>query len=293
MSDRDVKERILEATVAILQEATEPAQITVRQIAERAGVSIGSINYNFGSKDALLADAVWQMIGVSAADWYTPDMNPDIDPVTRLRRMFKEGMRLAMNYPKNMRIGLMHVFETGNMQAKGLILPLLREIVGADKQDIELRLLAFQLVGTMELAFLNLAQLGEFLGVDLSREETIETVIDLAVDNRGQGGKEWYIEINNPRLDIAEMYIPNEKPEVKSDIKSEEKETYSVIVNGSKKPFYEREVMVPNFVCKVKILPGQHHYYFRIHSTVEMFFSLEILSNEAYLNKSVQNLKFF
>ncbi len=183
MADRDVKERILEATTSILRETTEPSRITVRQIADRAGVSIGSINYNFGSKDALIADAVWHMIGISAADWYTPDMNPDVDPVTRLRRMFKDGMRLARTYEKNMRIGLLHVFETGNMQAKSLILPLVREIVGAETHDIELRMLAFQLVATIQLAFLNLSQLCEFLGVDPSSDATLDTIIDIAVDN--------------------------------------------------------------------------------------------------------------
>jgi AcrR family transcriptional regulator len=183
MSDRELKDRILAATVAILRETTEPSRITVRQIAERAEVSIGSINYNFGSKDALLADAVWQMIGISAADWYTPDMNPDVDPAIRLRQMFKAGMRLALTYEQNMRIGLLHVFETGDMQAKTLILPLLREIVGPDIRGIELRILAFQLVGTVELAFLNRVQLGEFLGVDPADETTLDTLIDLIVDN--------------------------------------------------------------------------------------------------------------
>ncbi|WP_119066358.1 TetR/AcrR family transcriptional regulator [Aggregatilinea lenta] len=183
MPDRDVKRRILAATVSILRETDEPSQITVRQIAERASVSIGSINYNFGSKDALVAEAVWQMIGISAADWYTPDTNPDIEPVTRLRTMFKEGIRLGLTYEKNMRIGLLHVFETGNMQAKTLILPLLREIVGAERRDIELRMLAFQLVASVELAFLNFAQLSEFLGVDPSSEGTIDTIVDIAVDN--------------------------------------------------------------------------------------------------------------
>jgi AcrR family transcriptional regulator len=183
MSDRELKERILNATIALLREAEEPSEITVRQIAERAGVSIGSINYNFGNKDALIADAVWQIIGLAAADWYTPDTNPNVDPVTRLRQMFKEGARLAFTYEKNMRIGLLHVFETGNMQAKTLILPLLREIVGTDKHDVELRMLAFQLVATIELAFINFAQLSQFLGVDPSNAATIDTIIDMAVDN--------------------------------------------------------------------------------------------------------------
>lgn len=183
MSEQDMKKRILEATVEILRETSSPSRITVRQIAKRADVSIGSINYNFGSKDALIADAVWQMIGVSAADWYTPDMNPDLDPITRLRRMLKEGMRLASSYETNMRIGLLHVFETGNMQAKTLILPLLREIMGKHMHDVELRMLAFQLIGSVELAFLNLVQLSTFLGLDPSDEATLDTIIDIIVDN--------------------------------------------------------------------------------------------------------------
>lgn len=183
MSDTDVKERILNATLSILQETAEPSRITVRQIAERAGVSVGSINYNFGSKDTLISDAVWMMIGSSASNWYTLDTSPDVDPVTRLRQMFKDGIGVAFQYRKNMQIGVLHVIETGNMQAKTLILPLLREIVGADKSDIELRMLAFQLVATIELAFLNIDQLGEFLGVDTSNEATFSTLIDIAIDN--------------------------------------------------------------------------------------------------------------
>lgn len=183
MSEQEMKKKILEATVSILRETSSPSSITVRQIAKRANVSIGSINYNFGSKDALIADAVWQMIGVSAADWYTPDTNPGVDPVTRLRQMFKEGMRLASSYESNMRVGLLHVFETGNMQAKTLLLPLLREIVGRDMRDIELRMLAFQLVGSIELAFLNRISLSDFLGLDPSDEATLDTIVDTIVDN--------------------------------------------------------------------------------------------------------------
>ena len=54
----DPRERILQAAIAILGEEADPESITVRQIAARAEVGTGLINYHFGSKDALLNEAI-------------------------------------------------------------------------------------------------------------------------------------------------------------------------------------------------------------------------------------------
>ena len=71
MSDSplNAKERILQAAIELLAEFET---ITVRQIAERAEVGIGSINYHFQSKDNLLNEAVGRMMGDQAARWYEP-----------------------------------------------------------------------------------------------------------------------------------------------------------------------------------------------------------------------------
>ena len=191
MSPTDTRQHIIQTTVSLLREVDDPATITVRQIASRAGVGIGSINYNFGSKDELINEAVWQIVGENAANWYTPDRNPDIDPRTRLRRLLKEGARVMFQYRKYMEIGILHVIQNGQMSAKVQILPLLREIYDSGKSDVELRLVAFQLVASLEVAFLNSRQLGEFLGVDITQPETFDTIIDMAIDNLiGHGPEE-------------------------------------------------------------------------------------------------------
>lgn len=183
MGERDLRQHIIHVTVEMLKAADDPSALTVRQIAEHAEIGVGSINYYFGSKDNLIAESIWQMIGSVAADWYTPDSNSEVDAETRLRQLFKQSARVMTQYRKYMEIGIRHVIETGEMQAKNLILPLLREIVGETKSDIELRLLAFQLVTSLQVAFLNLEQLGTFLGVDVKESFTIDSIIDLTIDN--------------------------------------------------------------------------------------------------------------
>lgn len=183
MSPSDTRQHLIQTTVSLLQEVEDPATLTVRQIANRAGVGIGTINYNFGSKDELINEAVWHIVGENAANWYTPDKNVGIDPRIRLRRLLKEGARVMFQYRKYMEIGILHVIQNGEMSAKAQILPLLREIFDTGKSDVELRLVAFQLVASLEVAFLNIRQLGDFLGVDITEPGTIDTIIDIAIDN--------------------------------------------------------------------------------------------------------------
>jgi len=72
VNDFETKERLIQTTIDLLEDVDEVNDITVRQIAERAGVGIGSINYHFQSKDNLLNEAVMQVVGDVAASWYQP-----------------------------------------------------------------------------------------------------------------------------------------------------------------------------------------------------------------------------
>jgi AcrR family transcriptional regulator len=182
MTQQELRERILSATVALLNEYGDADKITVRQIAERAGVGIGSINYTFDSKDNLLNEAIWQIVGGIAARWYAP-VQPDVPPLTRLRRLFKEGGQAAFRYRKLTAKGMLHVIAQGNMQVQTLILPLLREVVGERKSETELRLLAYQLVVSLQAALVNAEQLGAFLGVDMTVPATLDLLVDGLIDN--------------------------------------------------------------------------------------------------------------
>lgn len=74
MSDKDVAadERIIRTAMEILVEEEEPERITVRQIAQRAGVAVGAINYHFQSKEDLLSEAVGRIFDDAATILYRP-----------------------------------------------------------------------------------------------------------------------------------------------------------------------------------------------------------------------------
>ena len=179
----DPKERILTATIDILNEEASPEKITVRQIAERAGVSIGAINYHFQSKDNLLNEAVGRIIGDVAASWYQPFQPLDVDPLTRLRKLFKESAKIIVRYPKFVELTFSHALLHDDFGVPMLIVPLLREILGPNRSELELRLLAFELVVSMQVAVLRSEAFRRYSGIDLHDEVQREAALDILIDN--------------------------------------------------------------------------------------------------------------
>ena len=56
------REQIIAVTLqAIQQEGL--AALTIRQIADRAGVNVAAVNYHFGSKDALVGEVLGELLG--------------------------------------------------------------------------------------------------------------------------------------------------------------------------------------------------------------------------------------
>ena len=177
------KERILAATVALLNQVDDPDRITIRQIAERAGVGIGLINYHFRNRDNLLNEAVMSIVGDVAASWYDPAFHPEVDPETRLRNLLKESSRVVVQYPKFGRISIQYDLLQGEMLTPTLLLPLLREIFAAEKSETELRLIAFQVIIFTQVAFLRADRFRQFSGIDLFDEGQRNAALDLLLDN--------------------------------------------------------------------------------------------------------------
>jgi len=183
----DARQRILDATVALLGEADRPETITARQIAERAGVAVGLINYHFRSRDELLNEAVNTAVSGVAADWYQPFAHHDVDAATRLRQLIKQTSHTVMRYEKFMRITIGHGLLHGEVTTPALIVPLVREIFGSQKSEIEVRLLAYELVVTLQVAFLTQDAFRRYTGIDQHDEAQMDAMLDLLVDHLLKG----------------------------------------------------------------------------------------------------------
>lgn len=182
IEELDPKARILQAAIELLNEQ-DPESITMRKIAERAGVGIGLINYHFQSKDRLLNEAVGGSMVEASSRWLNANEDEYPDPVLRLKNMLKETSSIGARFPSLVKIAVSYELQHGTFAVPQLIVPILREIFGTTKKEKELRILAFQLVTAMQVAAVRTEAFIAYAGIDLFNEDQRNKMIDLLVDS--------------------------------------------------------------------------------------------------------------
>jgi len=89
------KQLIIDTAKALLEQTDEVEKITIRQIAERASVGIGLINYHFKSKDNLLSIAIGDTMAKIILAFSKSDSYADLSPIEKLKAMIKELYSLS------------------------------------------------------------------------------------------------------------------------------------------------------------------------------------------------------
>lgn len=181
--DLETKERLLNAAIELLGEEKQIEKITSRLIAERAGVSLGSINYHFQSKANLLNEAVGRMTYEIAESWLEPVQGFDDDPVGALKMLIKETSRVMARYAHLAKLSVENILMQGNFDVPLIIIPLLRAIYAHQKSEQELRLIAFQLIIPMQVAMLHDRAFLRYSGYDLYDDLQRDQLIEKQVDN--------------------------------------------------------------------------------------------------------------
>ena len=96
--NQNTKDQIISATIGLLLKNT-PESLTVRQIAEKAGVNVAAVNYHFGSKDSLIKTAAEK----ATADGFPHLMKildmDEIPPVERLEKFLLSYLEVCIDYP--------------------------------------------------------------------------------------------------------------------------------------------------------------------------------------------------
>ena len=94
-----------------------------------------------------------------------------------------ETADVAFHHEKLARIAVSHALLEGNMEPAQLILPILRDIYGGSKDEVELRLIAFQLITTTQVIFLRAPAFRLYSGIDIFDEEQRNKSIETIVEN--------------------------------------------------------------------------------------------------------------
>lgn len=182
--DQEAKERILKvATEHLLENPEAIDNITVRQIAEQAGVGIGSISYYFGSRDSLLSIAVGNILSEKANQYIEGKETGGTEPVERLKNMLKELCNIALANERLIQFTLMQGMTNSDMSTPLYLVPMLRDILGPEKEEMELRIIALQLLLPLQIAGISTETFRMYCGVDLYDAGERESLIDMLVDH--------------------------------------------------------------------------------------------------------------
>ena len=183
MSDTEAKDKIISAVRELLSEGCPVGEITVRKIAKLAGVGIGTVSYHFHSKDKLVYEVVaGQMTELAGS--LSPNEGAGT-PIERLRRFFYQTAELALQYSEIFRVQLAYEIVHGDMSICYTITPILKEHFGAAKSDLEIKLIALQMIAAMQLMLIKMEEFQRYTGVNIrdakQREEVLGIIIKAAI----------------------------------------------------------------------------------------------------------------
>jgi AcrR family transcriptional regulator len=100
------KQRTMDSLVAAAQQmfAERPVdEVTVEEIGQHAGVAVGSIYNNFGSKEGLYAAVVARALDVDR-DYMDRAYTPDRNPIEQLLAASEQYLRFALDHPQFFRM---------------------------------------------------------------------------------------------------------------------------------------------------------------------------------------------
>ncbi len=92
------EQRLLEATIQCI-EAVGIESVTIRKIAEIAGMNSAAVNYYFRSKQALIDRTLAATTENAIGDWERIIADPKMEPVDRLRSILRELLEGLEKFP--------------------------------------------------------------------------------------------------------------------------------------------------------------------------------------------------
>ena len=110
----EIKDKIIDVTIDLIKETNGAIdKITIREIAKRAEIGVGLVNYHFQSKKNLVDICVQQIIrGVIARS--KPDMT-QLTPIEQLKYSVKIPIDFIMAHPEISRISILNDFTQGRV----------------------------------------------------------------------------------------------------------------------------------------------------------------------------------
>lgn len=172
--------RILEAALVILHEKKTPETVTIRDIAEKADVGIGLINYHFKSKDSMLMEAIGSEMEKVAFTWKSMVENGEGDPRLNLCQMLVQLSDMGAEQMYLLKIAAHFELLEGAVNTPNFIVPYVKSITGLDTSAA--KLVSFALISALQSAVLRQEAFKNYSGYDIEDKKQRDELVFKLVD---------------------------------------------------------------------------------------------------------------
>ena len=179
----DTKELIVQTVIGLLTDGCCIEEITIRKVADQIGIGVGLINYHFKSKDYLLRVAIGRIMADMATGFISSKTSLQSSPVDTLKKMLKELYCLAGKYEKLLQYTLSQGLLHGDLDTALYLIPVLKEIFHGQKDDMQLRLIALQIILPLQVTAVCPSAFFTYSGIDLYEEQARNNFIDTLIGN--------------------------------------------------------------------------------------------------------------
>ena len=176
----EARARILESAWNILQEKKDANAVTVREVATRAEVGIGLINYHFESKDKMLMEAAGNAMKIAAMKWEEVEKDNTLYPKESLFQMLTQLSDMGSEHEYLIRMAARLELTEGEIGTPLFILPYVKRITGFE--DTQAKLVAFVLITAIQSAVLRIDAFGRYTGYNIRNKDDRDKMIAKLID---------------------------------------------------------------------------------------------------------------
>ncbi|MGI6072632.1 MAG: TetR/AcrR family transcriptional regulator [Lachnospiraceae bacterium] len=182
-TDVDVKENILDATTELIRESNgDLSRVTIRNIAHKADVSIGLINYHFKSKERLIEICVERIIKQVIHSFKFNQGVNDV-PKDRLLSGATSVFAFLKENPEIAKVSILSDLSSPHMNTNSVtcyrgILNILPDNFSEEKRKV----VAFILLSVIQSAFLTRTVTNDLLDFNLYTDEGVHSFLKYIID---------------------------------------------------------------------------------------------------------------
>ncbi len=177
------KEKLLEATFALMEELDDPLNVTSRQIAERAGTKPSMINYCFGSRENLIYQTFQkQYLGFLHDSEIAKLISSDIPPKELLKKLHYTVAKCLADNPKFTKAITGHVLFARDLSQESFSFTYVKKHYKGRKTDEECKLIAYEMSTMMQLIIYRKDDIRKDFGINLDDPEELRHYINMRID---------------------------------------------------------------------------------------------------------------